>query len=242
MAEIRKRTFALIIASLLAATTLAGCSENQETAVPSPVLPNSITEVYATQIEQYEAIIRELEAELLLNKEEKYISDAEYSLRISELEESIKTLLKKLDSKPTVINPEDQVTNEIKRQPTSSTQQSDFEYAITDGYVTITRYKGDEAKVTIPSHIDGNPVASIGEGAFKGCELEEVVIPETITEIGWFAFADCQELQRITIPESVKKIGYGAFDNRRRDLYVVCESGSYAEAYAISWAIATVEN
>lgn len=38
-----------------------------------------------------------------------------------------------------------------------------------------------------------------------------IVIPNSVTEIGEFAFADCSELTNVSIPVSVKKIGAGAF-------------------------------
>ncbi len=42
-----------------------------------------------------------------------------------------------------------------------------------------------------------------------GCK--NTVIPESVTDIGGYAFKDCGELTEITIPEGVKSIRYGAF-------------------------------
>ena len=50
--------------------------------------------------------------------------------------------------------------------------------------------------------------------AFEGCEnLESVVIPESVTSIGYSAFSGCSSLTSLTIPSSVASIGDYAFKN-----------------------------
>lgn len=47
---------------------------------------------------------------------------------------------------------------------------------------------------------------------FYGCDaLPEIIIPESVTSIGDYAFADCDALPEVIIPESVTSIGRGAF-------------------------------
>ncbi|MBR4032823.1 MAG: leucine-rich repeat domain-containing protein [Clostridia bacterium] len=59
---------------------------------------------------------------------------------------------------------------------------------------------------------NGNSVTSIGYGAFANCyDLESIVIPDSVTIIGDYAFACCDVLERIVIHDSVTSIGYGAF-------------------------------
>ena len=59
-----------------------------------------------------------------------------------------------------------------------------------------------------------NSVTEIGDYAFYNCtSLTSVTIPNSVTEIGWGAFYDCTSLTSITIPDSVTEIGDYAFYN-----------------------------
>lgn len=54
-------------------------------------------------------------------------------------------------------------------------------------------------------------VTAIGEGAFAQSEVQQVVIPNSVTSIGSRAFIYCGKLNSVTIPESVETIGSYAF-------------------------------
>lgn len=55
-------------------------------------------------------------------------------------------------------------------------------------------------------------VTEIGYYAFAGCSsLEQINIPNGVTFIGDLAFCDCSSLKQIVIPEQVSSIGTGAF-------------------------------
>ena len=68
-----------------------------------------------------------------------------------------------------------------------------------------------DTEIVIPSVYNDKPVTVIGEHAFSGYNLTGVIIPDTVTTIGWGAFESCSELISVTIPGSVTSIGYVAF-------------------------------
>ena len=59
----------------------------------------------------------------------------------------------------------------------------------------VVNVEGYDKTVVIPNEYEGKPVAGIGEWAFEECfSLEEVCLPDTITEIKENAFNNCQKL------------------------------------------------
>lgn len=67
--------------------------------------------------------------------------------------------------------------------------------------ICIKRYRGMGSKAMIPEKIDGQPVIAIGRKAFLSRKtLKEIVLPDTIQEIGDWAFAHMEGLRKITIP------------------------------------------
>jgi len=57
----------------------------------------------------------------------------------------------------------------------------------------------------------GNEVVEIPRYIFEYCDITEVTIPESVTEIGNHAFYYCRELKEVVIPDNVTQIGENAF-------------------------------
>jgi len=100
----------------------------------------------------------------------------------------------------------------------------------TTATITITKYKASESKtiniggvshtvhfgilnVVIPAKIYGVNATVIGNEAFKNCGIVTLVIPDTITEIGYGAFYG-NNLERITIGRGIKIIKGGIAQGR----------------------------
>ena len=94
----------------------------------------------------------------------------------------------------------------------------------------IPDYYLSDAKIdsfTIPNHI-----LELSEGCFSYSSLKEIVIPDSVTTIGMYAFYECPQLKRVVIPPSVQNIEGNSF--YPFDGVIVCKEGSAAEIYAIN--------
>ena len=71
----------------------------------------------------------------------------------------------------------------------------------------LKKYKGKEEDVVIP-----DSVTEIYDSAFMGNQnIKTVIIPDSVQKIGSHAFFDCKSLKSVTIPRTVNKIYSGAF-------------------------------
>ncbi|MBQ2954485.1 MAG: leucine-rich repeat protein [Clostridia bacterium] len=77
-----------------------------------------------------------------------------------------------------------------------------------DGTAALTCFSGAGA-VTIPSHYSGHPVTSIGEQAFLSGQITDVLLPESVSSIGRYAFA-YSTISSINL-ENVKDFGDSVF-------------------------------
>ena len=97
--------------------------------------------------------------------------------------------------------------------PLHAASLDDLTYTASNSEVTITDCNTSATgELVIPDTIEGNPVTSIGGGAFRICDsLTSVTIGNSVTSIGREAFLACTSLTSITIPDSVTSIGREAF-------------------------------
>jgi hypothetical protein len=94
--------------------------------------------------------------------------------------------------------------------------QAQFNYVITNGTITITKYTGPVTAVTIPDTINGLPVTSIDKAFYNGATpgqgiLTSITIPDSVTSIEKYAFAWNYTLTSATLGKGIRTIGDGAF-------------------------------
>ena len=92
----------------------------------------------------------------------------------------------------------------------------DLHVIIVEGEAWIYEYVGNSAAVSIPAQLtlDGKTynVTGIFESAFAGNkDIQQIVFPETLKEIHYGAFGDCENLWILNFPESLTRIGDYAF-------------------------------
>ena len=112
---------------------------------------------------------------------------------------------------------------------------AEYDYVLVEEGICLSKWKGPDTIVTVPSEIDGFAVVDLGQAfahsnvvavkilsnvksvaksAFYGCSsLVSVEIPTGVTSIGSSAFSDCSSLESIEIPTGVTSIGENAFWN-----------------------------
>ncbi len=107
--------------------------------------------------------------------------------------------------------------------------RSDYAFNGTESYRSFI---GGIEEVEIP-----DTVTEIGSYAFHNfLELKKINIPNSVTRIGQDAFYYCINLTSITIPNSVTSIGYGAFSwCSSLTSIAIPESVTSIESYAFSW-------
>lgn len=87
---------------------------------------------------------------------------------------------------------------------------------MTDGTpsITIIDYIGSDKTVTIPESIDGKPVTRIMSYGFHGNEyVENIIVPDSVTEIQGDAFKNCAKLKTVKLPKNLKGLYHCTFKN-----------------------------
>lgn len=94
------------------------------------------------------------------------------------------------------------------------TPQGSLEYILgrEGGCVVVTGCSGWDTELRIPAAIEGLPVTVIAKKAFLSRkQLRRVVLPETVEEIGDWAFAYCTNLESVWMPRKKCTLGSRIF-------------------------------
>ena len=70
----------------------------------------------------------------------------------------------------------------------------------------LTRYEGNSSDIVIPEG-----VVAVGNEAFRGKDIVNITIPESVTEIGSYSFSECRKLKKVTIKGTIDKINEFGF-------------------------------
>ncbi len=111
----------------------------------------------------------------------------------------------------------------VKPEPTD-TKMFSYDVVNEDGkYVLIRGYEGKDTEVIIPASISVNkidiPVRKIDNTAFAGTKITSIVFPDTIDEIGNYAFSRCAELKSIYFEGAAPKIASSSFKDVTATVY-----------------------
>jgi len=78
-------------------------------------------------------------------------------------------------------------------------------------YTVVGMTENASLTLVIPETFEGLPVTAIGDRAFEGTAITSVTLPDSITTIGGWAFASCQQLTEVALPSGITEIPDGAF-------------------------------
>ncbi len=225
----KKSTFAFIFTVLITFSCIfASCNSNKGTVFDDGT---------DTSFDDHTSMLRELEDQLLELKQNHYISNSQRAEEIARLEALIAELKQSGNEKGTDNSVNTENKNETNTEKPSAV--SKFIYTVSGEEATLTGYTGNDTLLTIPSYIDGYKITAIADDSFSSTALSSVIIPDTVSRIGWFAFKECSALKTVTIPNSVSSIGYSAFPQDSDGFTIICASGSFAAKYADSYGINT---
>ena len=111
-------------------------------------------------------------------------------------------------------------------------------YRVKNNTIEIIRCYGTDSRVVLPEEINGFPVVSAAPYAFSahkdgeedaetwesedvisfgeerllaGEEVQEIVFPDTLKEIGRYIFYGCKKLERLEFSDTLMQVGTGAF-------------------------------
>ncbi len=93
----------------------------------------------------------------------------------------------------------------------SDENESGFSCEQIDGTLKIVAYEKDEQQVIVPQNIEGKAVTVIGNGSFYRKKMMSISLPQGLKTIEYGAFYRCYSLTEIVIPQTVTQIGGNPF-------------------------------
>jgi len=116
---------------------------------------------------------------------------------------------------------------------------SDYDYTKSGNGVIITRYRGNGRHVVIPSSIEGSPVIGLGVAGGSGTyvfgrnnNIISVVIPDTVTYLGYGTFYECTNLELVITPNNVTAIYPSAFSGCGKLTDITIRNAGYVDSEA----------
>ena len=104
----------------------------------------------------------------------------------------------------------------------------EFEYDVKENEILLKRCYGTEERIKVPAQIEGMPVTVLASYIFSqarrepdqkaaicGNQVKEIVLPDTVREIGNYAFYGCYYLEALTLSHRTHDIAGGAFTGCR---------------------------
>ncbi len=95
-----------------------------------------------------------------------------------------------------------------------SANEADYETEVLpDGTLAITAYTGTATHVEVPQTIGGQTVTQLAPYAFYETSVRQILLPDSITSIGEFAFSGCSRLVSIRLPAQLEELPNGMFES-----------------------------
>ena len=112
-------------------------------------------------------------------------------------------------------------------------------YELSNDELKLVEYNDQGQVVRIPAEIGGYPVTSIGSHAFKNnTSVQYLKLPDGMKKLDDSALSDIELLKEVVVPESVEEIGNLAFSKVQK---AICVRGSFAWNYMKYMADEVVE-
>ncbi|GFI22851.1 hypothetical protein IMSAGC011_01627 [Lachnospiraceae bacterium] len=106
-----------------------------------------------------------------------------------------------------------------------------------NGYV-LKQYRGTGTAVVIPPQIEDRKVLSVERKAFLSCKtVRSITLPDTIEELGDWAFAHMEQLRIITVPQHALQRGKELFLGCRRLREIVLNGTEEEKTLRVSQGI-----